>query len=290
MKTLTTRSVCTLATAALLLAVAAVRADPQGGPPAAKSHPAQSAHAPGNHNHGYAPQQHAGPQAPHVYAPPQYGGASPHAPQQPGAPQGQHAQPSYSVSPGHYYYPPSYGHSTSPFYGPPHGSFYGAPPPGYHAYHYHGVPYYYYGGYWYRPFGSYYYVTAPPIGLVASFLPPYYTTLWYGGMPYYYANNVYYSTQSGGGYVVTDPPQGTPDRVEAPAPAGEDFFMYPRNGQSADQQAHDRYECHRWAVEQTRFDPTLAQGGVTAAQSEAKHADYLRAMSACLEARGYTVR
>ena len=41
------------------------------------------------------------------------------------------------------------------------------------------------------------------------------------------------------------------------APPSDEIFVYPRNGQSADQQARDRYECHRSAVDQTGFDPTF---------------------------------
>lgn len=33
-------------------------------------------------------------------------------------------------------------------------------------------------------------------------------------------------------------------------------FPYPRNGQSQEQQERDRYECHRWAVQQSGYDPT----------------------------------
>jgi hypothetical protein len=66
--------------------------------------------------------------------------------------------------------------------------------------------------------------------------------------------------------------------------------MYPRNGQSAEQQASDRYACHRWAVAQTGFDPTQSQGGVPAEQSASKRSDYMRAITACLEGRGYTVK
>ncbi len=32
-------------------------------------------------------------------------------------------------------------------------------------------------------------------------------------------------------------------------------FLYPKKGQSAEQQSTDKYECHQWAVEQTGFDP-----------------------------------
>ncbi len=34
-----------------------------------------------------------------------------------------------------------------------------------------------------------------------------------------------------------------------------DFYVYPANGQSDEQLGRDRYECHRWAVGETGFDP-----------------------------------
>jgi uncharacterized protein YcfJ len=35
-------------------------------------------------------------------------------------------------------------------------------------------------------------------------------------------------------------------------------FVYPANGQSAEQTDRDRYECHVWAVQQTGVDPSRA--------------------------------
>ncbi len=73
------------------------------------------------------------------------------------------------------------------------------------------------------------------------------------------------------------------------APAGtEDISILPRNGQNEQQQWNDRYECHRWAVNQSGFDPsrrTNAPPGDTASGRE----QYRRALGACLEGRGYTV-
>ena len=165
-------------------------------------------------------------------------------------------------------------------------------PRGYHVAHHHRDRYYYGGGVWYRPYGAYYRVIAPPVGIAVSFLPPYYTTLWFGGVPYYYANSVYYvGRRDGPGYVVTEPPAGAAESVEPPAATTrDDFFMYPRNGQSTETQARDRYECHGWAVTQTGFDPSQPGGGVPASQNASGRSDYRRAITACLEARGYTVR
>lgn len=46
------------------------------------------------------------------------------------------------------------------------------------------------------------------------------------------------------------------------APA-QNVIAYPAQGQSADQQSRDRYECHVWAVQQSGFDPSrqVAQAG-----------------------------
>jgi hypothetical protein len=62
-------------------------------------------------------------------------------------------------------------------------------------------------------------------------------------------------------------------------------FVYPRNGQSEEQTAQDRYECHQWAVEQTGFDPT--QGEAQSSNSGSPE-DYRRAIIACLDGRGYS--
>jgi hypothetical protein len=69
-----------------------------------------------------------------------------------------------------------------------------------------------------------------------------------------------------------------------------ELFIYPKNGQSEEQQSKDRYECHSWAASQSGFDPTQPLGGVEESEAPAKRADYQRAQTACLEARGYSVK
>ena len=71
---------------------------------------------------------------------------------------------------------------------------------------------------------------------------------------------------------------------------GEKLFVYPRKGQSEEQQAKDRYECHLWVVGQIGWDPTQPTGVVPEAQMNQKRADYKRAMGACLDAHDYTVK
>ena len=55
--------------------------------------------------------------------------------------------------------------------------------------------------------------------------------------------------------VVAPPP---PRTVRVPAPPPQRVFVYPANGQSAEQTERDRYECHVWAVQQTGVDPSRA--------------------------------
>ncbi len=144
------------------------------------------------------------------------------------------------------------------------------------------------------------------------------------------------------------------------AAAQTQLYVYPLKKQSSEQQDRDRYECHRWAVQQTGFDPSktyptnpnsldpqpyrpsqphvvkgaargaalgavggaitgnagkgaaagAAMGGLAggfrrrderrqqAAQQQAnassaassQHMNYTRAMAACLEGRGYSVK
>lgn len=148
--------------------------------------------------------------------------------------------------------------------------------------------YWYGGGVWYASSGPGYMVVAPPLGVFVSLLPSYHTTVWFGGIPYYYANDAYYRWRAGErAYEVVEPPPGA--QASTMSPAAEDIFVYPRAGQDEEQVASDRYECHRWASSETGFDPTRPEGGVPADQSLASRSDYLRAMTACLEGRGYSV-
>jgi hypothetical protein len=147
---------------------------------------------------------------------------------------------------------------------------------------------YWAGGYWNGAFWPrcYFY---PGFAWYLPFLPFGYATFFWGGVPYYYVNDLYYTySPADNGYVVSEPPPA--DGVDeggsagAPAAAADNLYLYPRNGQSDQQMANDRYECHSWAVGQTGFDPT--RGG----QQSGNRDDYQRAMISCLDARGYSAR
>jgi hypothetical protein len=146
--------------------------------------------------------------------------------------------------------------------------------------------------YSYGPRG--YVVIGAPAGVFVPVLPPYYTTVWVGGIPYYYANDSYYVWRgSDQQYEVVDPPDENAASTEPPPPApsaNDDLFIYPKNGQSEQDQSRDKYECHKWAQGQSGFDPTQPNGGVSSGDGGSKRAAYQRAIGACLEGRGYTVK
>jgi Outer membrane protein beta-barrel domain len=85
---------------------------------------------------------------------------------------------------------------------------------------------------------------------------------------------------------------GTPNPPQVPdagSLAVGGLYMYPQHGQTQKQQAVDRYECYSWARSQTGYDPSAPTSGLSPSQQSSRLSDYRRAMSACLEARGYTV-
>jgi hypothetical protein len=114
----------------------------------------------------------------------------------------------------------------------------------------------------------------------AAVLAPYYYDPYYDS-PYYEPTPVVDQEQPS---VYAQPaPSVSPSTVER-------IFVYPKNGQSEEQQAKDRYECHIWAVGQTHYDPTQPTSGMPRAQLNQMRADYKRAMGACLDGRGYSMR
>ena len=175
-----------------------------------------------------------------------------------------------------YYYPPA-GYPITKL-----------PPKHYNVY-YGNTRYYYSGGIWYRPYSGTYVVISPPIGVYVPVLPAFYTTIWFGGVPYYYANNVYYVWDAGrASYVVTNPPANV-NAQEQPPVVSDQIYIYPKQGQSEEQQANDRYVCHSWGVKQTGYDPTQPPTNMSQEQLNNRRIEYQRAMKACLEGRGYSV-
>ncbi|WP_326543569.1 DUF6515 family protein [Pseudorhodoferax sp.] len=151
-----------------------------------------------------------------------------------------------------------------------------------------GVSYRFWDGMWVTS-GSRGWVTVrPPLGIVVHELPSWRTTLTIGGLPYYYLNGSYYRPLGDSGYEVVAAPVAQADT--SGTGGAERVFIYPRHDQGAERQASDEYECHRWATQQSGFDPTGAATGQGTVVSTHGRSDYRRAQAACLEGRGYTVR
>lgn len=155
-------------------------------------------------------------------------------------------------------------------------------PPAHRDYYWNGTRYYTWGGYWYRPYGSSFISVGVPFGLFVTTLPGIYSSIWVDGTRYFYADRTYYVYEPvRRGYVVTRSPYG--DDEEYDTNVGEDLYIYPARGQSEQQQADDRYQCHRWAAQESDYDPLDDDYDADLRK------DYLRAMTACLTGRGYTV-
>jgi hypothetical protein len=154
---------------------------------------------------------------------------------------------------------------------------------------YRDTSYFYISGVWYRPSGPRYVVVRPPIGIVVPILPSFYTTVWFHGIPYYYANDAYYVWRPDlNAYQVAEPPEE--ETQTQPQYMADELFIYPKQGQSEQQQADDRYACHQWGVDQTGYDPTQPPGNLPVSELSQLRQEYQRAMKACLEGRGYSVR
>ncbi|MCQ2998303.1 DUF6515 family protein [Pseudomonas syringae group sp. J309-1] len=153
---------------------------------------------------------------------------------------------------------------------------------------YRGLDYYYSDGYWYRPQGPRYVIVTPPYGVRVRSLPAYSQEVWIGSSLFFVAAGTYYSYQQDTqDYVVAYPPQNVEPvyTPQAPASSPYDPVAYPNNGQSAEQVAQDKYDCYRWSVEQSSFDP--AEPNVNNAPAMIQV--YRRSMVACLMGRGYTI-
>src|ERR1035437_5558015 len=115
--------------------------------------------------------------------------------------------------------------------------------------------------------------------VLAPYYAPYYDSYYYS--PYYAPPPVVIREQ---------PPVYAQPAPSVPSSSAGRIFVYPRQGQSKELQAKDRYECHSWAVRQTYYDPTQPTSGMPEAQLNQMRADYQRAMGACLDGRGYTMK
>lgn len=145
--------------------------------------------------------------------------------------------------------------------------------------------YFYFDGIYATPRFGAYVVVGAPIGARVRYLPAGYVSFFLGPRRYFFVNSTYYlwddrATE----YVVVDKPPSADDALAATDGGADELFVYPAEGQTDAQRDRDRYACHEWAVTETGRDAWRARPG------DDDHDDYLRALGACLQARGYAVR
>ena len=149
----------------------------------------------------------------------------------------------------------------------------------------YGFPYFYYSGIYYRSFDSGYIVVAAPLGAAIKELPVGFIAFTIGDLDYYFVNETYYIwNDSQQAYVVVAKPTGADEAIKVATT--DRLYIYPEKGQDENQQAKDRYECHRWAVTESGVDPSLEEQQFSLEENK----EYKRAISACLEGRDYSVR
>ncbi len=156
----------------------------------------------------------------------------------------------------------------------------------YHQIPYRGQNFFFSSGYWYRPLGPRYVVVQPPYGIRVSVIPSYAREVWVGSSLLFLAAGAYYAYQPATqDYIVVAPPATVVQAAPQPTNNGYDVVAYPISGQTPAQINQDRYDCYRWAVDQSRFDP--AQAAYAPAQSVVQ--TYRQAQGNCLSGRGYQV-
>ncbi|WP_208855926.1 DUF6515 family protein [Pseudomonas lutea] len=169
-------------------------------------------------------------------------------------------------------------------------------PGGYSRVPYRGGDYYYSSGYWYRPQGPRYVVVEPPRGVRVRYLPDYAQQVWLGSSLFFVAAGTYYTyEQNTQEYVVAEPPQGVEPVFSPQQPQQQpiqqaanpyDVVAYPPNGKPQQEIEQDRYDCYRYAVQQSNFDP--ASAGYQPAPEVL--GVYRQAMASCYAGRGYSIQ
>ena len=142
--------------------------------------------------------------------------------------------------------------------------------------------YYYSDGVYLVKRSGAYVVVGAPVGARIARLPYGFRSFWIGPRRFFFVNSTYYVyAPDSRDYVVVEAPTGANEAAQSMTP---DPVVYPASSQSDEQIDQDRYECHRWAIDESDFDPTRSQQ-----DSLADRDKYNRALTACLTGHGYTV-
>lgn len=132
------------------------------------------------------------------------------------------------------------------------------------------------------------------IGLSMAYPRYYYPRPYYDP---YYPPPAYYYPPPAYSYpppAYAPPPPATVPRGnvnQAPPETGGRVFIYPRKGQGPEQQAKDSDECRTWAINQSGYDATKPPPVDTPQEQLIQKSEgFFRALAACMDGRGYTIR
>lgn len=107
--------------------------------------------------------------------------------------------------------------------------------------------------------------------------------IWIGDQRYFLARDTWFMA-SGSHHRYTPVP--APREVQMVGANMFDIIAYPINDQDLRQQQQDRGLCHRWAIDQSGFDPTNTLLPPSRMQTDT----YRRALAACLAGKDYSVQ
>lgn len=124
---------------------------------------------------------------------------------------------------------------------------------------------------------------AAPPSVERAGLPDDARPIWIGDQRYYLARDTWFlASGSDARYI----PVPAPREIQM---AGADMFdviAYPINDQTLRQQQQDHGLCHRWAIDQSGFNPM----NTLEPPSRAQTGTYRRALAACLAGHHYSVQ
>ena len=148
-----------------------------------------------------------------------------------------------------------------------------------------------------------YSIVEAPIGFLLAALPLGFSTYYYGDVPYYYYMGTYYLwNEAASAYQVVEAPAevqdqaaaeqaaqvvGVTDDSESAAEAVQEVQVEVLPESQEDKETRDRYECHLWAVYESKADPS---GPGADAITDAQISQYNTSLLACLKVRGYTIK
>ncbi|WP_456269874.1 hypothetical protein M1D97_06260 [Kushneria sp. AK178] len=107
--------------------------------------------------------------------------------------------------------------------------------------------------------------------------------VWIGDQRYYLARGTWFAASDSDARYTPTP---VPREVQMAGVELFDVIAYPTGGQTLRQQQNDRGLCHRWAIDQSGFDPATTLEPPSRLQA----GTWRRALAACLAGRDYSVR